>query len=81
MSSEPSERKQLNLAGKDYFAEDEAAFYACVSLSQFRKRCKDEGILAVPYMGKKVYRKADIAKSIEDKWQIFNGHAMGSRGS
>lgn len=32
----PEAANIIILAGKDYFTEEEAAFYSCVSLSQFR---------------------------------------------
>ena len=57
--------QEINLAGKDYFTEREAAAYACVSPSQFRAKAKDYGIHPVRFMGKKVYRKADIQAAIE----------------
>ena len=60
--------KVLNLAGKDYFTEAEAAAYACVCPSQFRRRAKEEGIFPRTFMGKVVYRKADIQRAIEAHW-------------
>lgn len=57
--------KDINLAGKDYFTEVEAAHYACVSFSQFRRHAADHAILPITFMGKKVYRREDIQKAIE----------------
>ena len=58
---------------KDYFTEEEAADYCCVSYSQFRK-CKDEtGIAPGVFMGKLLYRRTDLQRAIErgafQKWQ------------
>lgn len=55
----------MNLSGKDFFTEAEAAHYACVSQSQFRKRQAEYGILYSVFMGKKVYRKVDIQRAME----------------
>jgi predicted DNA-binding protein (UPF0251 family) len=57
----------INLEGKDYLDQWEAADYMCMSLSKFKQT------LALPKMkikpfnnhGKTVYRKADLAKEIE----------------
>jgi len=54
---------------KDYLSEKQAAEYCCVSISQFREKAKDYRIFPTVHMGKKVYRKADIAKSIESKFK------------
>lgn len=61
---------ELNLLGKDYFDEGEAAHYACVSLAQFRNKAAEYGITAVRFMGKKVYRRTDIQRAIENEYQI-----------
>lgn len=61
--------KPLVLLGKDYLTEPEAACYACVSTSQFRKYAADVGIHARTFMGKKVYRKADLQRALEELWQ------------
>jgi len=54
---------------KDYLSEKQAAEYTCVSPRQFRKLAKEYGIFAAVHMGKKVYRKADIQNSIENKFK------------
>lgn len=59
----------LNLLGKDYLTEEEAAHYCCVSFSQFRKRVAEYGIVPGTFMGKKVYRRDDLKKAIEKSWQ------------
>ena len=46
--------QNINLAGKDFFTEDEVAFYTCVSKSNFRKKRKEYGIMPGDFMGKKV---------------------------
>lgn len=59
------EKRDFNLAGKDYFTEEEAAHYACVSYSQFRKCAEQEGLYPVQWMGKRVFRRTDIQRAIE----------------
>lgn len=67
--AEPAMIEAPNIAGKDYFTEEEAAHYACVSESQFRQKRADYGLQGFWWMGKKVYRKADIREAIENTWQ------------
>lgn len=57
----------INILGKDYLTETEAAHYACLSLSAFREKSKEYGILPIRVLGtrKKAYRKADIQRAIE----------------
>lgn len=64
-----STERVFMLAGKDYFTENEAAFYACVSESQFRAKRAEYGLLGFWWMGKRVYRKVDIAQAMEDQFQ------------
>lgn len=61
----------FDLRGKDYLSEREAAHYACVSVSQFRDRREEYGIMPIRFMGKLVYRKTDIQRAIEDAWRRF----------
>lgn len=68
MSSEPQINKTPNILGKDFFTEDEAIFYACVSKSQFRERAKDYGINPGIFMGRKVYRRSDLHRAMEKSW-------------
>ena len=62
----------MDLSGKDYFDEAEAAHYACVSISQFRKHAKENAIQPAVFMGKKVYRRSDIQRALEKSWQRLN---------
>lgn len=57
-----------NLAGKDYLTQDEAAAYACVSVSQFRAQAALHGIRSFRWMGKIVYRRGDIARAMEQEY-------------
>lgn len=50
---------------KEMLNENEAAYYAGVSLSQFRKKAKEYGILPVPFMGKRIYLASDILRAYE----------------
>src|SRR5215467_14371388 len=59
----------LNLLGKDYFSEEEAAHYSCVTLEKFREQAALYGIRPSRFMNKRVYRRADIAAAIERGWQ------------
>ena len=59
----------VNILGKDYLTIDEAAFYACVSRSQFCEHAARFGLHPIDWMGKKVYRKTDIQRAIERQWQ------------
>ena len=56
---------ELNLLGKDYLSEKEAAAYCCVSLHHFHRQRVEEGITCIRHMGKKLFRKSDLIKSIE----------------
>ena len=55
----------LDLRGKDYLTEKEAAHYCCVSLTQFRSRQKEYLIAPTTFMGKKVYRRLELQQAIE----------------
>lgn len=73
--------RELNLLGKDFFSEAEAAHYCCVSLSQFRERAAQHGIVSIWFMGKKLYRREDLQRAIErasrpseiQQWPQSNG--------
>ncbi|MGB1539093.1 MAG: hypothetical protein ACPHAN_15430 [Pseudomonadales bacterium] len=54
-----------DLRGKDYLTEKEAAHYCGVCLRQFQVKRKEAGIRALLHMGKKLYRRSDLVKSIE----------------
>ena len=58
---------EMNLSGKDYLTEREAAHYCGVSLSQFQNKRLDYGIGAMRFMGKKIYRRADLQSAIEKR--------------
>ena len=60
-----TDRTRLNLLGKDYLTEEEAAHYCGVSNCQFRRKHLELGVLAISVMGKKVYRRADLQRAIE----------------
>jgi len=66
----------MNISGKDFLTEQEAAHYSCVSLSQFKKMYKVIGIKHGNFMGKKVYRKSDIQNAMNEAWHQFNGEAL-----
>ena len=64
----------LDLAGKDYFTEKEAAHYCGVCLRQFQKKIKQTPLRAGRFFGKNMYRRTDLQKLIEETaWQPFNG--------
>ena len=69
----------MNLAGKDFFTEDEAAHYACVSKSQFRKLRHQAGILHFSFMGKNVYRRDDIKAALDAAAERQIGTALRPR--
>ena len=60
---------ETDLRGLDYFTQDQAARYAGVSLSQFRKLAAKQGIFPGDFMGKMLYRKTDLQRAIETSWQ------------
>jgi hypothetical protein len=68
-----ADASNINLLGKDYLTEVEAAHYACVSHSQFREHAAGFGIFPFTFMGKKVYRKVDIQRAMETVWQHSTG--------
>ena len=70
---------ELNLLGKEYLTESEAAHYCGVSESQFRKRSREYGLVPGVFMGKKLFRRTDLQVAIERSWQRYA--EMGSRGS
>jgi len=62
--------EDLNLSGKDWLTVDEAAFYCCVSVSQFYARAKEYNLEPREFMGKKLYEKAALYQAIfsAQKW-------------
>ncbi len=57
-----------NISGKIFLTEKEAAYCACVSVSQFRKLAPGAGISNCLFMGKKIYRQEDILECMNDAW-------------
>lgn len=66
--------KAADIAGKDFLDEQEAAHYACVSYSQFRKHAAAIGLRAIVWMGKRVYRKDDIRAAMEHAFSRAAGN-------
>lgn len=60
-----SDKELINLLGKDYLTVIEAAHYAGVSVAQFNRHRKAYGITPRRFMGKVLYRKADLQAAIE----------------
>lgn len=56
--------KEFNLAGKDWFTEQEAAFYCCVSASQFAQHYEELGITPRRFMGRKLYSREELSAVI-----------------
>lgn len=56
---------------KDYLTTAQAAEYACVSLTTWKRKARKLGILPIRFMGKKLYRRLDIQRAIEREagWQ------------
>lgn len=67
----------MSLEGKDFLTHKEAAEYACVSLRHWHTIHKIYGIKPIPWAGKIVFRKTDIARAIE---QCQHFASEGSRG-
>jgi hypothetical protein len=61
---------EFNIAGKDWFTEDEAAHYCGVSLRQFRAHYEELGISPRRFMGKKLYAREELSSIIgqSDPW-------------
>jgi hypothetical protein len=69
--------EKLDLSGKDWFTELEAAHYCGLSLRQFRDHYAQYGIVPKRFAGKKLYARADLYQVIEqaEPWQpsLSNG--------
>ena len=65
----------LNLLGKEFLNEKEAAHYCCVSLSHFRAKQKEYGIAPSSFMGKRIYRRDDLKRALENQWQHYKNMA------
>src|SRR5215210_6110522 len=61
----------MDIAGKDYFTQAEAAHYCCLSLRQFQLVASGYGIRAVKFGGKLIYRRTDLQRAIEREWQRY----------
>lgn len=59
----------INLLGKDYFTQEEAAHYCGMSLRQFQKVSPGHGIKPAAFGGKLLYRRTDLQRAIEAEWQ------------
>lgn len=59
----------MTLLGKDYLDPVEAAEYACVPLPEFEAQAEQHGIASFTWMGRVVYRKADIQAAMERAWR------------
>lgn len=66
-----SAAEKIDLSGKDWFTESEAAHYCGLSLSQFRDHYAEYGIVPRRFAGKKLYARADLYLVIEqaEPWQ------------
>ncbi len=67
MSTQP--KLHLNLLGKDYLTQDEAAHYCCMCTRQFQRIAQSENIWPASFGGKLIYRRADLLRAMEGKWQ------------
>lgn len=63
---------EFNIAGKDWFTEQEAAFYCCVSASQFAHHYEELGITPRRFMGKKLYAREELSAVISrsNPWHV-----------
>ena len=57
---------RFDLAGKDWLTVEEAAHYCGVSTSQFNAKASEYGLEPRRFMGKKLYEKAALYRSIND---------------
>lgn len=62
--------KPLNIAGKDWFTEEEAAFYSGVSLRQFQTHYQSLGVARKRFMGRKLFAREELHRVISrsDPW-------------
>ena len=61
--------KDIDLRGKDYLTIAEAAHFCGVSESQFREKAPRYGLTPRKFMGKVLYRRADLKEAIESAWR------------
>ena len=57
--------KLISLLGKDYFSLTEAAHYANVSESQFKKHFKQHGIRSFKFMCRVQFKRDEIESAME----------------
>ncbi len=70
MTQSPTKPADLNL-NKDYLNVKEAAVYCGVPKSHFRAQVVDACIPSVLFMGKRLYKRADLARAIDSKLLIL----------
>jgi len=64
----------FDLSGKDYFTEQEAANYCCLSKSHFRELIKTSDLQPGRLGRRNIYRRADLKRFLErTAWQLSNG--------
>jgi hypothetical protein len=78
MSSEARPVKLISLAAKEYFNVEEAAFFCCVSTSQFRAKSREAGLVGGRLWGRVVYRRCDVLTMVEReiRWPPSIGEGM-----
>lgn len=59
----------IDLRGKDYLTQEEAAHYCGLSKRQFQIVAPGYGIRAASFGGKLLYRRTDLQRAIESAWQ------------
>ncbi|QDL29612.1 hypothetical protein [Stenotrophomonas maltophilia] len=57
---------RFDIRGKDWLTVDEAAHYCGVSSRQFRRNAPDLGLVPRNFMGKQLYEKNELYKSIQN---------------
>lgn len=57
--------KQLNIAGKDFFTEKEAAHYMGCSISKWKEIKKQYNLEPLRPAGRNLYRRADLRRLVE----------------
>lgn len=58
------EKPRRSLEGLDWFTEQQAARYCCVSVSKFRQCYAEYGIEARNFMGKKLFERRELFNAI-----------------
>lgn len=75
--------KEFNLAGKDWFTEEEAAYYCGVSVRQFQGHYEELGIRPRRFMGRKLYSREELSTVISrsNPWHATDSTGMSGRES